>query len=111
VVNWEKAPWSLRAYVILSLASSLIVAIVASSPILPRVFLVGFTIVICFFLLKGVRWLWILSIAFIPLGFAMAVAQGNVRWYSVALGVVDLILLIHPDTRRVFRREEIPVAT
>jgi hypothetical protein len=47
-------------------------------------------------------------IAFVPLGFATGIIEGNVRWYGVGIGVVDLVLLLPPDTRRFFRREEIP---
>lgn len=57
---------------------------------------------------QGSALLWILMIAFVPLGFATGIIEGNVRWYGVGIGVVDLVLLLPPDTRRFFRREEIP---
>ena len=105
MVNWGKAPRSLRVYVVIALVSSVITAIFVSAPVGPRVLLVPTAAVFCFFLLKGVPWLWIITIVFVPLGFAMSIIEGNVRWYGVAIGVVDLVLLLLPDTRRFFRRE------
>jgi hypothetical protein len=107
VAEWGKAPWTLRAYVVIALASAVIVAIVVSStPVAPRLFLVALTAVTCFFLLRGVRWLWLLVLAFIPIGFALGLIEGNTRWYGIALGIVDLVLLLHPATRQFFRQQE-----
>jgi hypothetical protein len=72
---------------------------------------VAFTAAVCFFLLRRVRWLWIITIVFVPLGFAMGILEGNLRWYGVALGLVDLTLLLLPDTRRFFQREALPAET
>jgi hypothetical protein len=109
VVEWGKAPWTLRAYVVITLAGAIVVAIVVSStPIAPRLFGVAFTAVVCFFLLRGVGWLWLLMIAFILLSFVLGVIEDNMRWYGIAQGVVALILLVHPTTRRFFRRAETP---
>jgi hypothetical protein len=111
VVEWGKAPWTLQAYVVIALASTAIIAIVVpSTPVPPRLFFVALMTATCFFLLRGVRWLWLLVIAFIPIGFALGLIEGNTRWYGIALGIMDLVLLLHPATRRFFRRQESPTA-
>jgi hypothetical protein len=111
VVEWGTVPWTLKAYVVIALASAVIVAIVTpSTPVPPRLFLVALAAVTCFFLLRVVRWLWLLMIAFIPIGFAQGLIEGNTRWYGIALGIVDLVLLLHPATRRFFRRQKSPAA-
>lgn len=112
MVEWGKAPWTLRAYVVIALAGAVVVAIVVpSTPVALRLFLVAVTAVICFFLLRRVRWLWLLMIAFIPLGFVQGAIEGNMRWYGIAQGVVALFLLVHPTTLRFFRRAKVPSAT
>jgi hypothetical protein len=111
VVNWEKAPWSLRIYVLITLVGAVATAIFVSSPVVPRLFLVFVVAVFCFFLLRGVRWLWIITVAFVPLDLAIDIIGGNVRWYGVASGIVSLVLLLYRDTRHFFRREVPAVQT
>jgi hypothetical protein len=109
VVEWGKAPWTLRAYVVIALAGTVIVAVVVpSTPVAARLFFVAITAVVCFFLLRAVRWLWLLMIASILLGFVLGAVEGKQRWYGIAQGVVALILLLHPATRRFFQRRETP---
>jgi len=106
LASWGRAPWSLRAYVVIALASSVVTAVTASAPVPSRVFSVSFTGVVCFFLLRGVRWLWVLAIVFILLGLAANITGGDAKWYGVVIGVVGLVLLLLPDTRRFFRNED-----
>ena len=66
----------------------------------------GFAAVVCFFLLRGVRWLWVLAIVFVSLGLAANIIEGDAKWYGVGVGVLGLVLLLLPDTRRFFRNED-----
>jgi hypothetical protein len=103
VVEWGKAPWTLRAYVVISLAAVIVVAIVVpSTPVTPRLFFVALQVVVCFFLLRGVRWLWLLMIALIVLGFIPEVIEGNLRWYGILQDIAALVFLLHPATREFF---------
>jgi hypothetical protein len=109
---WEEAPWTLRTYVVLAVVGAAVVAILVSSmPMAARLFFVGFELVISFFLLRRVRWLWILTIAFILLGFALGVIEGNLRWYGVVQSIVALFLLLHPSTQAFFRRPQLSAST
>jgi hypothetical protein len=111
VVEWGKAPWTLRSYVVIALAGAVVIAIVVSStPVALRLFLVAFEVVVCFFLLRGVRWLWLVTIAFILLWFVQGVIEGNLRWYGIAQGIVALVFLLHPATRKFFGRAETPAS-
>jgi hypothetical protein len=109
-VEWGKAPWTLKAYVVITLAGAVFLAITTPGPVGPRLFIVPVEAVICFFLLQRVHWLWVLMIAFIPLGFALGVIEANLTWHGTVIGVVDLVLLLHPATRRFFRRAKISTA-
>lgn len=105
--EWGNAPWTLRAYVVISLAGAALIAVVApATPVAPRVFLVALAAVVCFFLLRRVRWLWITVIVLDVLGFAPLIIEGGLTWYGAVEGLVALVLLLHPDTRRFFRRDE-----
>jgi hypothetical protein len=111
VVEWGKAPWTLRAYVVLAVVGAVVdAAIVSSTPVAPRLFLVAFEVVVCFFLLRRVRWLWLLTIAFILVGFVLEVIEGTLRWYGIAQGIVALVFLLHPATQEFFRRPETPAS-
>jgi hypothetical protein len=111
VIEWGKAPWTLRAYVVIAVVGAVVIAIVVSStPLAPRLFLVAFEIVVCFFLLRRVRWLWLLMIAFIPLGFVQEVIEGNLSWHGIALSIVALVFLLHPATQEFFRQPETPAS-
>lgn len=101
--NWAEAPWTLRAYVVITLVGTVVVAIVASStPIVPLLFFVVFEAVVCFFLLRRIRWLWLLTLAFLFIGFALGAIEGNLTWDWIAEGIVGLVLLLHPATRHYF---------
>jgi hypothetical protein len=111
VAEWGKAPWTLWAYVGISLATTFVVTIVVSStPVAPRLFFVVFEVVVCFFLLRRVRWLWLLTIAFILLDFLLGTIEDKLKWYGIAQGMVALVLLLHPATREFFRRTETPAS-
>lgn len=66
---------------------------------------------VCFFLLRGVRWLWLFMLAAILVGFAMEAVEGSATWYGWPVGIINLALLLHPDTRRFFQRKDHPPVT
>lgn len=107
MVEWGKAPWALRAYVVLTVGGAVVTAVTASStPVAPLLFFVAFEAVVGFFLLRGVRWLWLVTIAFLIFGFVLGVVESNLKWWGIAEGVVALVLLTHPTTRRYFAKPE-----
>jgi hypothetical protein len=55
-----------------------------------------------FFLLKGVRWVWIATLVVTVLGFAPEMIAGSVTWQEVMSGVISIGLLLLPVTRRYF---------
>jgi len=109
VSEWSQAPLTLRAYVVLSVVNSSVVAIVADGPIAPRLFLVGLSVVVAFFLLRGVRWLWIVITALTVLGLLTSpLISGAPTWHGTLLGVLTLVLLLVPTTRRYFAQDVAP---
>lgn len=55
-----------------------------------------------YFMFKGVRWLWIVTVGGNALIFVVDLATGNGTWYGDLAAVVQLVLLLLPVTRRFF---------
>lgn len=55
-----------------------------------------------YFMLRGVRWLWIVTVGADALIFVIDIATGNGTWYGDLAAVVQLSLLLLPVTRRFF---------
>jgi hypothetical protein len=60
-----------------------------------------------FFLLKGVRWVWIATLAATVLGFVPDLIAGSVTWQGVMGGAISIGLLLLPVTRRYFVSEPV----
>jgi hypothetical protein len=100
---WSNAPLTLRAYVVLSVATSVVSTAITGNPI--GLLGVTVTVVIAYFLLTGVRWLWFLSIAFSIIGL---ITPFTLDWSTlhraayIAQEIIGLALLLVPETRRHF---------
>jgi hypothetical protein len=100
---WSNAPLTLRAYVVLSVAISVVSTAITGNPV--GLFGIAFSVVVAYFLLTGVRWLWFVTIAF---GIIGLVTPFTIDWSALhrgvylALGIIGLALLLAPDTRRHF---------
>ena len=64
-----------------------------------------------FFLLKGVRWVWIATLAVAVLGFVPDLIAGSLTWRGVMGGASSIGLLLLPGTRRYFAREPVVART
>jgi hypothetical protein len=104
VTEWSRAPLTLRVYVVLTVAWSLVVAARAQNAF--GLFDIGFSVLIAYFLLRGVRWLWFFVVGTTVLGLLTDsfIPGFTITWYSVASGIVGLALLLAPQTRRYFSR-------
>jgi hypothetical protein len=75
-----------------------------------RLFTVAFNLVWIYFLLAGVQWLWIATVAFGVLGVALDPILGTTTLYGLASSLVGLVLLLLPATRRYFGRGDAAAA-
>lgn len=104
--EWSKAPLALRFYIVLMVAWSLVVAALIPNGF--ALFAIGFSFVVAYFLLRGVRWLWLLVTGFTVFGLLTdPLLVGHTTWYGVAGGIVELGLLLAPQTRRYFVRDAV----
>ena len=97
---WTEAPLSLRAYVVVVCCWSLVAIVLQPHPIVMAG--IALALVISYLLLRGMRWLWLLMIALSALFLLAEPFFGGFVWYLAALGLVELVLLLLPDTRRHF---------
>ncbi len=90
---------SLRAFVVVTFVWSLVSIALKPSPFTAAGLVL--TLVVSYFLLRGVRWLWL----FLVVGGLLAQAIPPYKpWYLILLAVASLALLVLPDSRRHFAR-------
>jgi hypothetical protein len=77
-----------------------LIEVKAHGAIAAKVLFPAVVFVYLYFLLRGVRWLWIATIAFGILVLIAEVITGSSEWRSVGWSLFDLMLLLLPGTRR-----------
>ena len=73
-----------------------------SVPLRPLVFFVVVTFAWNFFLLRALRWLWIVTLVVLLLAAATDLVTGGGTWYGHLIGLISVGLLLLPATRRFF---------
>ena len=106
MIEWGKVPWTLWAHVFLGLAA-LVFTFALRSGSKPGVFAASFAFFVVwdFFLLKRNRWLWILTAAFAVFGEIQFLALGPHN-FELAVGLFEIVILLHPLTREFFAERE-----
>ncbi len=102
MIDWRRVPWPLWAYCAVTLLGSLSTDTRISGPAIALVLVPILTVVWLFYLLRGVRWLWLVTLAIYVL-INPEIVSGSVTWEGAASTVVGLVLLL-PTTRRYFAR-------
>ncbi len=100
-IDWERVPWTLWAYVAISVAK-LAVSLARLHGYRPAVIAVIVLLVVDYFLLRGVWWLWVATAALLALGLVIDIATGRGSWWGDVIAIVDLVLLLLPPTRAFF---------
>jgi hypothetical protein len=98
---WSRSPVALRAYLVLNLLWPVADAVAGVGYLYVHLGFIVINAVIFYFMLKGVRWLWWLSVVGGALGL-LSVATGGTAWYFGVGYVVALALLLLPETRQYF---------
>jgi hypothetical protein len=93
-------PWTLWAFAALTVAGVILLEVQIHGPVPPRVLYPFFMLAWLFFLLKGLRWVWIVTLGVSVLGLVTNLISGSFTWHGVALGVISIGLLLMPSTRR-----------
>jgi hypothetical protein len=108
VIEWARVPWTLWVYTVFTFGETLRVLLgLNSTPVLALVFYVAFMLAWVFFLLRGIRWVWIASLVVLVLGTLSIVAFGPRTWLGALSGLITFGLLLAPPTRHYFAEPEL----
>jgi membrane protein implicated in regulation of membrane protease activity len=80
-----------------------LIEVKAHGPIAVKVLFPLVMLAYLYFLLQGIRWLWIATIAVGVLGLVLEVISGSLDWQGVIWSLLDFTLLLLPVTRRYFQ--------
>jgi hypothetical protein len=98
-------PWSLWLYILWTVGFAGWFVFQVSGPVAAQVLFSAVILVWAFFMLNGVRWLWIATVVVSVLSLMSGLITGPRTWYGIAGGVIGIGLLLLPVTRRYFESE------
>jgi hypothetical protein len=104
MMDWKRIPWPLWTYSAIIFLGVVVIEVEARGPILAMVLFIAVMLAWLYFLVKGMRWLWIATIGIYVLGLVLDVISGSLKWQGLALSVASLVLLLLPASRRYFSR-------
>ncbi|HWA53108.1 MAG TPA: hypothetical protein VG816_02935 [Solirubrobacterales bacterium] len=106
-IEWERIPWPLWIYAVIALAPVIPVEIGARGPVGVKILLPVVMLAWLFFLFRGVRWVWMVTVAIDTLGFVPSVISGSLTWWGATMGLLSVLLLLLPATRQHFSGESV----
>lgn len=109
MIAWRRVPWPLWVIVAVQLQAAVRLELAVHGPLLVMFLYALLNIAWLYFLVRGVRWVWIMTIAVIALGLAFDLV--SFRGWGTTIGVVELILLLLPVTRRYVANDSTPLFT
>ncbi|HXV05907.1 MAG TPA: hypothetical protein VFP23_08415 [Solirubrobacterales bacterium] len=95
-------PWPLWIYSASALFGEISIEVKVHGPVAAKVLFAFLTLTWLYFLLKGVRWVWVATVGASILGFVLDLITGSLTWHGIAMGLIGLVLLLLPVTRRYF---------
>lgn len=110
MIGWRRVPWPLWLYSASALYGTISIEVEIHGQVPAKVLFAFLALAWLFFLLKGVRWVWIATVGVSVLGPVPYLISGSLSWQGVATSVVGIVLLLLPVTRRYFAREPVVVA-
>jgi hypothetical protein len=99
-LDWKAVPWTLWVYIATMLVGASFVVATAHGPALVKAGMVAFTLTWAYFLLGGVRWLWLFTLSACVLGLVLELVAGPIHWPGLALNAIGVVVLSLPVTRR-----------
>jgi len=111
MIDWKRVPWPLWIYSVAMLLAAVLLEVKVHGPVSARVLFAVIMLMWLYFLLKGVRWVWIVTIGIYVLGVVPDLVSGSLTWQGVVLSLIGLMLLLLPITRRYFSSPTAAVGT
>ncbi|HET9154931.1 MAG TPA: hypothetical protein VFN85_12555 [Solirubrobacterales bacterium] len=111
MIGWKRVPWPLWVFAVAQLLIAARVEIKVHGPVLLMVLYPGLIIGWLYLLLRGMRWVWLTTLALFVLGLVFELVSGSLRWWGIAMALVEITLLLLPVTRSYFTHGWTPVVT
>jgi hypothetical protein len=102
VIEWKQVPWPLWIYSVAMLLAAISIEVTVHGRVPAKVLFAAVMLGWLYFLLKGVRWVWIITIGICVLGLVPDLISDSLAWDGVALTLIGPMLLLLPVTRRHF---------
>lgn len=102
MIEWKQVPWPLWFYSAVTVLGAILIEVQAHGPVSAKVLYPFVMLAWLYFLLKGVRWVWIVTAGIYVLGLVPDVLTSPLEWQGLVFGLIGLILLLLPVTRRYF---------
>jgi hypothetical protein len=102
VIEWRSVPWPLWVFAAAILFATARFEIRVHGPIVVMVLDLAFMLAWLLFLLRGVRWVWLVTIALFVLVLAFELVSGSLQGWRTLLSMIELMLLLLPITRRYY---------
>jgi hypothetical protein len=102
MIAWRRVPWTLWAFAVLTVAGLIVVLARASgdAPVAVLIVYVALILAWLYLLFRGVRWVWIVTVGVGLVGLLFDLVTGSGTWLGVSSGLVALLLMLLPATRR-----------
>jgi hypothetical protein len=102
MIAWRGVPWTLWAFAGLTVAGLIVVLarVSGDAPVAALIIYVALTCGWLYFLLRGVRWVWMVTVGFGLVGLMFDLITGSGTWLGFSSGLVGLLLMLLPATRR-----------
>jgi hypothetical protein len=102
MIAWREVPWTLWAFAVLTVAGVIVVLSRASgdAPVTALIIYVILIFAWLYFLLRGVRWVWMITVGVGLVGLLFDLITGSGTWLGVSSGLLGLVLMVLPATRR-----------
>ncbi len=100
MIEWRRVPWPLWAYAVVLLTGAILIEVQAHGPIMAKAFYPFVMLVWLYFLFKGVRWVWVITVGIYILGLVIYLL--SLMWQGAGMSLIGILLLLHPVTRRYF---------
>ncbi|HEY2052847.1 MAG TPA: hypothetical protein VGH14_02820 [Solirubrobacterales bacterium] len=102
MIDWKRVPWSLWLFCVTGLAGWAVIEVGARGTIPEKALFTVLMFAWIYYLLRGVQWVWILTVAISVLALVPYAFATPFDWLGVAGSLFGLALLLLPVTRRFF---------
>lgn len=102
MIEWRRVPGPLWIFAFATFTGMVLIEIGAHGPVVAKALYAPVMLAWLFFLLRGVRWLWIATIVIYVLGTVPYLVSGSITLHSAFFTLLGLVLLLLPSTRGYF---------